>query len=142
MNKRVKEVIPLKFAVGKADGYVKFWEGKGESSVMTNKGDKIVRVIKLDTFYKILKKRGEKVGVIKIDIEGPELDALEGGIDLISQERPILFIASYHYECELYDVLEFLEKVNYKAFITNIKYPEFLIDTIVIGIPEELLNDV
>ena len=53
-----------------------------------------VEVINLDNL--MLEYNLESDGVIKMDIEGAEMDALEGGFELMKKHKPKLAIAVYH----------------------------------------------
>ena len=51
----------------------------------------------------------EKIGFMKIDVEGMELDVLKGSINRISSDKPIIFIESDKIE----KVIELLSPINY-----------------------------
>lgn len=53
--------------------------------------------IKVDTIDNIVKRLGiKKIDVIKMDIEGAEIEAIEGASNTILKDRPILLIEAYH----------------------------------------------
>jgi len=52
--------------------------------------------------------RSIKVDMIKMDIEGAEMKALEGGIHTIKRDRPLLAISIYHYVEDYYRIMQFL----------------------------------
>jgi len=53
--------------------------------------------IKVDTIDHIVQRLGlKKVDVIKMDIEGAEIEAIEGAEQTIKNHRPVLMIESYH----------------------------------------------
>ncbi len=51
-----------------------------------------VRGITLDDFFMNV---NEKAGFIKIDIEGAELLALRGAVELIKKNHPIIYVEAY-----------------------------------------------
>ena len=75
-----------------------------------------VQVLQIDEF---LNDRKSKVSLIKIDVEGHELEVFKGAIDLLKTDRPKLI-----FECEnrhlnnsrVEDVFDFLKQLNYQGF--------------------------
>ena len=47
---------------------------------------------------------GRALTYVKMDIEGAEVDALEGGRELISTHRPVLAISAYHLQDHLWTI--------------------------------------
>lgn len=62
-----------------------------------------------------------RVDFLKMDIEGSELEALEGAVSTIKRFRPRLAISIYHHAKDYYRVPEFIEKlrVGYRMYIAN-----------------------
>lgn len=64
------------------------------SSLASSEGNTSINVVKLDDE---LEKMGvNKVDVIKMDIEGAEIEAVKGAIETLRKCKPFLVIASYH----------------------------------------------
>ena len=57
-------------------------------------------------------KRLDRVDFIKMDIEGFELDAIEGASDLIQAHRPRLAISGYHKPEDLWEIPQKLKSLN------------------------------
>ena len=64
-----------------------------------------VDVIKLDNFI------SENPTIIKMDIEGAELDSLKGASEIISSLKPKLAICIYHKAMDFYDITTYLKKL-------------------------------
>lgn len=82
------------------------------NEVCTNitKNESIVRGIKIDSFveeYNI-----ETVSLIKLDIEGAEVEALNGAAKTIEKYLPQLAISIYHKKEHLYEIPEFILRIN------------------------------
>lgn len=71
----------------------------GSSSIVTEKGTSRVKTISIDEML-----NGEKATFIKMDIEGAELEALEGCAETINMYRPKLAISIYHKEDDLWKI--------------------------------------
>jgi FkbM family methyltransferase len=85
-------------------------------------------IVSLDTLDKIVKEYNiRKIDLIKIDVEGAELDVLEGSRVILEKDRPILLV-EVHFGCgwepeTLYELLErfgyslTIEKRTHKALV-------------------------
>lgn len=92
-----RNVVVIEAAVGDADGSVRFEEGPNSSmGCVSPRGHLEVKMVSLDE----LVRRGTLPApdVIKIDIEGGELDALEGARRILKQCRPMIFLATHSQE--------------------------------------------
>ena len=70
-----------------------------------------------------------------MDIEGGEIKALSGSLDLIQKMRPYLAVSIYHKISDLWLIFELLEKFEYKFYIRN--YSSYISETILYGIPKD-----
>ena len=78
--------------------------------------------IKATTIDNEVKKRDiNRVGLIKMDIEGSEYRALEGAKDTIQKFKPILAISVYHRLFDFYEVPQFINNLNlgYKFYLQH-----------------------
>ncbi|MFF8802891.1 MULTISPECIES: FkbM family methyltransferase [unclassified Methylobacterium] len=93
----VENVILIKSAVGKQEGSVKFFATPGNSGIssLLNHGFKFlselqeieVPICQIDNFFK---GRESSVGIMKIDVEGAEIDVIEGASQFISNSLPLV----------------------------------------------------
>jgi FkbM family methyltransferase len=105
-------------AVSRATGEVRFYESEvaqnsGISSIIAGAGlnatGKVVPAVSLDDFARRI---GRKVDVIKMDIEGAELQAIEGGHELLSRaDGPAILFESFRVQ----PLLEALEARGYSV---------------------------
>jgi FkbM family methyltransferase len=122
---KLKNIYLNKWALGskKMEGiiYPNFEINRGASSIVKkdSTAGKPINIITLDEYIK--NKKVDKVALIKIDIEGYELEMLQGAIKLLnSKEAPIICI-EYSQDVEsvgsLSDVYEFIIGINhYRIF--------------------------
>lgn len=61
-------------------------------SNLSNLGDTEIDIIKLDNYFR----NNNEVGLIKMDIEGAEYNAVLGALELIKRNHPILLITIYY----------------------------------------------
>lgn len=80
----------------------------------------------------ILKKdRKNKIGLIKLDIEGFEEEALIGAEEIIKNDKPVLLVAGYHDWVsfkQMFRIKKWIENLNlgYKIMFRQIGYTEIL----------------
>lgn len=80
--------------------------------------------IKIDTLDNILSSQKiEQLDIIKIDIEGHEIKAIEGALNTIKIFKPYLLIEieSRHHHNSIKEPVEYICNLNYSAFFFNFK---------------------
>ncbi|MGH8613998.1 MAG: FkbM family methyltransferase, partial [Gammaproteobacteria bacterium] len=89
----------VKAGLHRAKATLKFDDAGTRGSVLTATGATTVSVVGLDEVL-----NGERVTYVKLNIEGAEIDALEGGAASIRRWAPKLAIAAYHVPDHLWRV--------------------------------------
>ncbi len=132
INKWQKQLLNIQFnlenvAVSEVGGMVKlaipefFSKNRGLASVVTN-NDSIQEVNPSESNHIIVKASNldmifptQKIGVLKIDVEGHELSVIKGAISLLTSRRirDCVFEEHLHYPTP---VTNFLEKMGYRIF--------------------------
>lgn len=74
-----------------------FSDSGGRQSTFIDASKAEVNVDTIDDFAD-----GRAISYIKMDVEGAELQALEGGRDTIAKHMPKMFVAAYHYDADLF----------------------------------------
>lgn len=87
----------------------------GNYSIIAKKSNQSekVKLKKLDDL--ILKNKIKNIGVVKIDVEGHELEVFKGGIKVLKHMSPILLFES-NFQENNFEILKFLKDNNYKYF--------------------------
>ena len=95
------------------------------------KGNKL----EVDSIDNIL--NGTRASIIKMDIEGSEMEALKGAKATICNYHPLLFISAYHKRSDLFMIYEYILSLydKYKFFF-RIHKP-YAGDAVLYAIPEE-----
>jgi FkbM family methyltransferase len=104
----------LNIAVGAKRGKLRFQAGGGEGAKLAADGNVVVECIPIDELA-----TGAAPTFIKMDIEGAELDALEGARRSIQTHRPILSICVYHKQDDLWRIPLFIHRLveDYRLFL-------------------------
>jgi FkbM family methyltransferase len=133
LNKDVAPIIPLKVAVYKEDCELDLYVAKKSGChtiapyyeerkrVLLDKKEK-VRALKIDTIVKELNL--EKVGFIKMDIEGAEIDALLGAEQTIKRFKPKLAICTYHRPTDSEEIRKIILSYNPNYKIKEVEQEE------------------
>ena len=135
----------LAFQQGLADKQGKLTltqQSTGVESVATLlEGKKGLRTTEVDisTVDAVVKERNLDVGLIKIDVEGFEPQVIQGALETIKSQKPVLVIAIYHQPEEFYELKPFLEKLNlgYKFRMRRSCFCSLLCELVLIAYPEE-----
>lgn len=116
------KIIPIKAGLASTTtkSFMKTADSLNEGYSISNEGNEIVEIIRIDDF---MEDRDTIIDILKMDIEGFELDALKGARNTIQKDRPKLMICLYHkyedmYEIPLYILQEFKD-LNYKLAVGN-----------------------
>lgn len=112
-----KETTRVRFSGGGFDGHVDKY------------GEEKVQIVCLDEVIKV------PPTLIKMDIEGAEIDALQGAKTIITQYRPKLAICVYHKAEDLFAILELIDSwnLNYAYYFRH--YKKGISDTVLYCIP-------
>lgn len=106
-NNDLKNIIVKKVATGNSHGKISFLNtGNMGAKVLHNTDNgNSVDLVKLDDYI------DEKPTIIKMDIEGAELDSLKGASEIITTFKPKLAICIYHLITDFYDIPKFLHEL-------------------------------
>ncbi len=104
----------LNVAVAAKRGQLRFQAGGGEGAKLAAEGNVVVECVPIDD---LATEAGPTF--IKMDIEGAELDALEGARRSIQTHRPILSICVYHKQNDLWRIPLFIHTLveDYRLFL-------------------------
>lgn len=118
----LKNIMAVKKGLGKNSGRAKLI-GKDIISFIDESGTEETEIIKLDDFARENKLN---IGLIKLDIEGFELELLNGAKETIKKFKPVLLISVYHTGKDFFEIPLFLKKLTnyrFRFFDLNHEYP-------------------
>lgn len=101
-----------------------------ELSGRVGEGDRSIESITIDD------SNLDPLGFVKMDIEGAEREALEGGQNTIQRDKPVLAICSYHLQDDLIELPRIIKSINdeYRFYLRH--YMLSSGDTILYAIPD------
>ena len=111
---------------------VSFASGLGTASAVLAGGEQKTVVLRADSAL-----RGQAVTLIKLDIEGAEMDALAGLREIIGRQRPGLAVCIYHRPDDLYRIPALIQSWNlsYRLHLRAHAYNTF--DTVLYALPAD-----
>lgn len=122
LNPNLKDRVTLvPKPLGLTSGNELFYIDNGPGSRLSSDkiSDLTVATINIDDFF--AEYTPEKIDFIKMDIEGSELSALKGAIDVISKFRPKLAISIYHGMDDFVDIVHYINSLGlgYKFYLKH-----------------------
>jgi FkbM family methyltransferase len=121
LGDNIHKITPVQSALGKSNGNMKLYSNgncDNSSTVHNRKGKKEynVPVTSIDDY---VKEHSLNVGLIKLDVEGEESNVIEGAIETIKTQKPLLLISIYHTPQDFFEIKCRLESLNigYKFMI-------------------------
>lgn len=123
-------VFPVKSGLWSQATTLKFESSRDNSMQhqVSEDGDCQIEVTSIDKFSS---ENGLKIDLIKMDIEGSEVEALNGARETIYKFRPLLQICSYHKFDDLWEIPILIKKIlpDYRLYLGH--HSQNIFDTIV-----------
>jgi len=114
------KVVLVDKVVADSETTMAFKSGFGEGSGLTDDGGTKVGSTMIDSIYKSYRNEfdGRDV-IIKMDVEGAELKALEGAGQLIKEKLPLLAICLYHKPEDFIEIPQYIKSLHkdYKFYL-------------------------
>lgn len=136
-SNRIKNIVPVQKSLGSKNGEMTLYLSGDNVQGITNNAnareyDRELKVeeVTLDTF---VKENDLNVGYITVDVEGAEMELLEGAIETITTQKPILTISIYHKVTDFFDIIPWIADldVGYEFEVVKENPWPFLSDTVV-----------
>jgi len=101
----LEKIIPINKGLGEKSCIENLYS-LGPSSYVSEKGNVKIDIISLDEF---VSKKDLSVGLIKIHVEGFELEVLKGAKETIKKFKPVLLIGIYHNPEEFFGTKKYIQ---------------------------------
>lgn len=133
----IQNIIPINKSLGNINGERSlFLSGENVQGITSNPNirpyDNEIKVEET-TVDAFVEENGLSVGLITIDVEGAEMDLLNGAINTIKKQKPILNISIYHSVNDFFEIIPWIANLNlgYGFNVYKEQPWPFLADTVV-----------
>ncbi len=106
-----KKIVPIAAATGYKNTKLMFSTGNNQASALSNLGSFEVDVQALDEVIARHCELGDHI-IIKVDVEGADLETLQGAKRSIVEKEPWLAIATYHKPTDLWSLPQYVAQLN------------------------------
>ena len=142
-DNNIKNIVPVKKSLGNIVGERSLYlSGSNFQGITSDQNfreyDEELKVQET-TIDRFVEENDLNVGFIIVDVEGAELDLLEGARNTIISQKPILTISIYHRLKDFTEIIPWIANLNlgYEFKILSENPWSFLADTSVLCIPKK-----
>ena len=108
LNRLESVLVPFNVGIGEKNFQASFTHTGIMGSKIEENGNSSIEVRTIDT---VVSERKARVGLIKLDIEGFELEALKGAGKTIKEQKPLLVISAYHTGKDFFEIPPLLKEL-------------------------------
>jgi len=111
-NPFVREKIKsIKLGLGEEKTILKA-SGEGDAFSLISEDDSNAEKIEITTIDDYVAENNLDVGLIKLDVEGFELETLKSAVNTLKKSKPILLLSIYHTPKDFFGIKPFLESLD------------------------------
>ena len=136
-SNHIKNIVPVQKSLGNENGEMTLYLSGDNVQGITNnpharKYDKELKVEEI-TLDKFVEENNLDVGYVTVDVEGAEMELLEGAIDTLKSQKPILTISIYHKVTDFFEIIPWIADLDlgYEFEVVKENPWPFLSDTVV-----------
>lgn len=137
LNNLQNKIIPINLGLSEEEKEITVYHTDFCNSVIALDESKkqIPIIIKTTSIDKFVSDNSLNVGLIKLDVEGNELESIFGAKETIINHKPVLLISIYHHPKDFLDIKPLIEswEVNYKFMIRKLNEYSPTYETMLIG---------
>ena len=105
-----KNFVVENMGLGSFNHEMRYKTNGGEGNHWDNSGNEIAKVVSIDSYVRENHLPG--VDFIKLDVEGAELDVLDGAKATIAVHKPILAVSVYHKWNDFWTLMNFIKSIR------------------------------
>ena len=136
-DNQIKNIQPVNQSLGNLNGERTLYlsgenvQGITSDANMRNYDNELK--VQETTLDKFVEDNNLNVGLITIDVEGAEMDLLNGALNTIKNQKPILHISIYHKASDFFEIIPWIAnlELDYEFKIVKEQPWPFLADTVV-----------
>ena len=106
-NFPVRRGLCLPLGSWSATTQLRFSSGSSMASHLSENGDVTIQCVAIDDVL-----HGEPINLVKLDVEGAEIETLKGMRRTIGEQRPNLLVSAYHTPGHLYEIAALIDDWN------------------------------
>ncbi len=141
LNNCPDRITPVRLGLGERPEEITVYPTEFCNSVIavdeTRKSTAInIPVTSIDEY---VKQHGLEIGLIKLDVEGNELEAIKGALNTIKEQKPSLLVSVYHHPKDFFDIKPLIESIvpKYKFIVRKLNDFSPTYETMLIGWNED-----
>jgi len=139
LNNLENKIMPINKGLGEKSEEIELFPTDFCASVLVldDKHKNYSTKIQTLTIDEFVEEQCISIGLIKLDIEGNELEAIKGALNTIKTQQPALLISIYHHPKDFFEIKPLLETLvpNYKFLIRKLNDFSPTYETMLIGYP-------
>lgn len=136
-SNNIKNIVPVQKSLGNKNGEMTLYLSGDNVQGITNnpharKYDTELKVEEI-TLDKFVEDNNLDVGYITVDVEGAEMELLEGAVETLKTQKPILTISIYHKVTDFFEIIPWIANLDagYEFEVVKENPWPFLSDTVV-----------
>ena len=103
-NFPIRSALCLPLGTWSTTTQLKFSSGSSMASHLSDEGDVTIQCVAVDDLL-----HGQPVNLVKLDVEGAEIETLKGMQRVIHEQRPNLLVSAYHTPGHLHEIAELID---------------------------------
>ena len=134
-NFPVRRGLCLPLGTWSATTQLKFSSGSAMASHLSDDGDVTIQCVAVDDVL-----HGEPINLVKLDVEGAEIETLKGMQRIIREQRPNLLVSAYHTPDHLHQIADLIDdwKLGYRFHFRVHEHNSF--GVVLYALQDELLE--
>jgi len=142
LNNLKNKIIPINLGLSDKNEEIKLYSTEFCQSVLVVTPEKLLNptIIKTTSIDDFVEKNNLNPGLIKLDVEGNELEVINGALNTIKKFKPVLLISIYHHPKDFFNIKPLIENLslNYKFQIKKLNPFSPVYETMLIAFPEDV----